>query len=208
MGDPYCFDNLEERAADSFCRHKSWIDEMDEKFEQRQAYRKSIGMPIFAVLGKGRAGKDTTASYLCRKKGMKYVGSSSNFLLRFVSDLTGLNPDQAFKERHQHREFWIAAGHAVRANDLSLFARMTLAYGDLAVGLRGREEIHGAVTSNVVEYLLWVDRNVPDDPTMEVGAADCDVVVPNHGSYVDLYRRLDRFLEMTRWPKFGNYPTK
>lgn len=205
MTDPYCTENLEARAAASFRKHKAFIDMMDDKFQQRQAYRKKIGCPIVAVLGKGRAGKDTSAKYLCVRTGMTYVGSSSNFLLKFVCDLTGLDPATAYSERHQHRQFWISTGHAVRANDLSLFARMVLADGDLAVGLRGREEIHGCVADCVVDYLMWIDRDVPDDPTMEIGRDDCDVVIPNNGAYVDLYRRLDRFMQLTKWPKYGQY---
>jgi hypothetical protein len=209
MSDPYCTDNLEERAAASFLKHAGFVRQMDELFKKRHAYRKKIGMPVCAVLGNGRAGKDTAAKYLCVRTGMKYIGSSSNFLLKFVADLSGLDPAKAYDERHQHRAFWINVGHAVRANDLSLFARMILAKGDLAVGLRGREEIHGAIIDGIVDYLLWIDNDrVPPDSTMELGAADCDMVIPNHGSYVDLYRRLDRFLTITRWPQYGDFKEK
>lgn len=207
MSDPYSVENLEERAADSFRKHAPFVREMDGLFERRQEYRRKIGCPVAAVLGRGRAGKDTSAKYMCVKTGMTYIGSSSNFLLTFVADLTGLEPAKVYADRHKNREFWISVGHAIRAHDLSLFARMILAKGDLAVGLRGREEIHGCITSGVVDYLIWIDRNVPDDPTMEIGAADCDIVIPNQGAYVDLYRRLDRFMAITKWPKYGPFPS-
>jgi hypothetical protein len=207
MSGNYSTHNLAERAAESYQRHASFVAEMHNLFVQRQAYRRSIGCPVIAVLGNGRAGKDTASKYMCVSKGMTYCGSSSNFLNRFVADLTGLDERTSFSERHEHREYWIATGHAVRAHDLSLFARMILATGDLAVGLRGREEIHGCLRDGIVDALLWIDNNrVTVDITMELQASDCDIIIPNHGSYTDLYRRLDRFLDVTKWPSFGKFP--
>src|SRR5215471_11508752 len=149
----YAFADLPERAQAALDAHQEYLAEMLRKYEERKTWRAESKVPTFAVLGMGRAGKDTAAEYLCaRVPGMVYAGSSSNRLCRFVAHMVGLSEEQAFAERHGHRDFWIAAGHAIRGHDLTLLARITLGWGDLAVGLRGRQELHGCVRDGIIDY--------------------------------------------------------
>jgi len=194
----YCITDMTSRALAALDVHRDYMDEMLARYAERKAWRVANRVPTVAVLGMGRAGKDTAAEYIChRVPGMVYAGSSSNRLCRFVAHMVGLSEEQAFAERHDHRDFWIAAGHAIRGQDLTLLARITLGWGDLAVGLRGRQELHGCVRDGVIDYSLWIDNpRVPVDKTVEFTAGDCDCMIPNWGSYLELYRKLDRWLKL------------
>lgn len=199
----YSMDNLKERAAAALTAHRDYLDEMLACYARRQQWRSENAVPTLAILGMGRAGKDTSAKYLCGLvPGMVYAGSSSNRLCRFVAHAVGLSEEQAFAERHEHRDFWKEFGHALREPDLTLLARITLGFGDLAIGLRGREELHGCYRDGVIDYAVWIDRpSVPNDPTVEFTAGDCDLMIPNHGCVLELYRKLDRFVRLVGLPQ-------
>lgn len=206
----YSMESIPERAKAALEAHRDYLEEMLARYERRRQWRTENGIPTLAVLGMGRAGKDTAAKYLCgRVPGMVYAGSSSNRLCRFVAHAAGLGEEQAFAERHQHREFWKEMGHALRDTDLTMLARITLGWGDLAIGLRGREELHGCYSEGVIDYALWIDNpRVPADPTVEFTAGDCDLMIPNWGSFCEFYRKLDRFLQLLRYGAFPNAKVK
>lgn len=181
------------RAADALAAHAGFVAEMEKRFRARQEVRQALNIPAVAILGYGRAGKDTAGAYLARELGLPLGGSSSDNLGVFVAHMVGKPYAEAYAERHSYRKFWIEAGHAVRGRDLTMLARMVLARGDFAVGLRGREELHGCQRSGLVQFSLWVDNpRVPRDETVEFGPDDCDLVVPNHGSFTQFYAKLDK----------------
>lgn len=191
--DIYSFDNLKERAAAAVLALRPYIEEKLAHEQRLRADRKARGLPTLAILGHGRAGKDTTATYLCWCLGLRYDGSSSDRLSMFVAHMTGLTRDEAFKDRHAHRDFWYAAGHAIRENDLTLLARMTLGAGDMCVGLRGRDELLACQERGVVDLSMWIDNSrAAKDPTVDFTYQDCDIMVPNHGTIDELHRKLDR----------------
>jgi hypothetical protein len=193
----YSFDDISERAKTAVRDLQPYIKQTLQDYEERCKWRKTHVGPTFALLGKGRAGKDTAAEYMCSQvPGMLYGGSSSNRLLPFVAKMIGIPETVAFTERHQHRDFWIAAGHAIRGSDLTLLARLALGKSDFAIGLRGRHEVHACVRAGIVDYTIWIDRQVPDDPTVEFTAGDCDIMIPNHGSYFEFFKKLDRFIAL------------
>lgn len=197
----YTMANLAERAELALDFHRDYVDKSLAAYKERSLRRLDLGIPPLAVLGMGRAGKDTAASYLGAYTQLHYAGSSSNRLCRFVAHAAGVAEDQAFAERHEHRAFWKALGHEVRRRDNTLLCRLTLAHGDFALGLRGQEEVHACLRDGVVVAALWIDNpRVPADPTVEFSAADCDLSIPNHGSFRELYRKLDCLARLLRLP--------
>lgn len=197
----YSFEQLPGRARLALHENQAYVAGVLKAYEQRCYRRRSLGMPTLAIVGMGRAGKDTAAAYLGESTQLDYAGSSSNRLCKFVASMVGIPEDQAFAERHQHREFWIQAGHAVRGFDLTLLARLTLGFGDMAIGIRGRHELHGCRRDGVVNAVVWIDNpRVASDPTVEFEAGDCDLIVPNHGAHTELYRKLDKLAELLRLP--------
>jgi hypothetical protein len=196
----YNMEGMVERAKAALAHHRAYVEEQLVHYQTRLDWRKQQGIPTLAILGMGRAGKDTTAEYLGEVTKLTYAGSSSNRLCKFVAHMTGLTEEQAFAERHQHREFWIKAGHAIRGCDLTLLARINLGWGDMAIGLRGRHELHGCKRDGVIDAAIWIEKAVPADPTVEFTAGDCDMMIPNNGSYSELYRKLDKLVELLRIP--------
>jgi len=189
---------LQERVDEAKTVHRAFIEQKEENYRQRKAWRATHGIPVFAILGMGRSGKDTAAEYICAATGLKYGGSSSNNLVKFVAHATEGEESVVWAERHQNREFWITVGHMVRGKDLSLLARMILGDGDFAVGLRGRQELHGAVKDNTIDASIWIaNPRAAMDPTVEFAAEDCDFMISNHGSYLEFYRKLDKLIELT-----------
>lgn len=194
----YSMVGLQERVDAAKTVHRAFIEEKEEKYRQRKAWRAAHGIPVFAILGMGRSGKDTAAEYLCAATGLKYGGSSSNNLVKFVAHAAEGEESVVWAERHQNREFWITVGHMVRGKDLSLLARMILGDGDFAVGLRGRQELHGAVRDGVLDASVWIaNPRAAVDPTVEFTAEDCDLMISNHGSYLEFYSKLDKLIALT-----------
>lgn len=195
----YSLHRVRERAAEAREYHKSYIADLMGKYEERCSWRAKMNIPVIGFCGHGRAGKDTAAEFLCGHTPAVYPGSASSMVLPVVATALGISPEQAWAERHQNRQFWIEFCHAFRDRDYSLLVRMCLGAGDVAVGIRGRLELEHAVAEGVLGMTLWIDNNrVQPDPTVEYGPEDCDFVIPNHGSRMELYARMRKFIKILR----------
>jgi hypothetical protein len=188
----YSFDGIEERARAALEAHRSEVRRLEMQYEQAKAARKVLGRPAVAILGMGRAGKDEAAEFLAKTFGLSPVKSSSLNALPFVAHMIGMDPEAAYAERHQHREFWVEACNQLRKTDLTTLARWCLGQCDFAVGLRGRDEVPAVVKGGVVDLTIWIERNVPTDPTVEFTSKECDFVVENYWSLEEFHTRLAR----------------
>lgn len=197
----YAIEDMDARAAAALAYHRKYVAQSLEMYTARLVKRRELGAPTLAILGMGRAGKDTAAMYLGDTTELHYSGSSSNRLCRFVSHMVDLSEEQAFQERHNQRQFWIEAGHAIRRTDMTLLARIGLGHGDMAIGLRGLHEVYACRRDGIVDAMLWIDNHrAAVDPTVEFTASDCDLVIPNHGSHTEFYQKLDKLIELFRLP--------
>lgn len=188
----YSFDGIAERAQEALEAHREFAEEMEERYVWNRATRRSEHRPAVAILGMGRAGKDEAAEFLAKTFGLQRVKSSSLNALPFVAHMLGMEPEHAYAERHQHREFWVEACNQLRKTDLTRLARWCLGQCDFAVGLRGRDEVPAVVKGGVVDLTIWVSRDVPTDPTVEFTSQECDFVVENHWSLEEFHTRLNR----------------
>lgn len=199
----YSLDNLTKRAEHAREVHKDYIRERLDAYEQRCKWREERGIIPIGIGGMGRAGKDTAGEYLCARTEMIYPISASWQVLPAIATMIGIPKEQAWDERHQHREFWIAACHAFREPDYGMLVRMCLGAGDVAVGIRGRLELDAVIRQGIIRLMLWIDRpGTPNDITVEYGPGDCDLVIPNTGTHRDLYRKLDKLLTVLQKPSF------
>lgn len=193
-GADYTTNNLAERAAQARFANQSYLEQLEGHYKARKVYRLEKQIPVLGICGMGRAGKDTAAEFLCDKFGIVYPKSASWQILPLVAHMIGVSQEEAWRDRHQNREFWIAACHALRKGDVGLLVRMCLGAGDVAVGLRGKEEFHTVMREGLVDLMLWIDRpQVGNDITVEFTRDDCDVVVDNHTSLERFHDRLVRF---------------
>jgi hypothetical protein len=195
----YSLDGLEERADRARQAHAGYVEGLMLAYKERRVWREARGLPAIGVCGHGRAGKDTSAEYICARLGAKYPNSASWQMLPMVAHMVGIDRQAAWDTRHQHREFWINACHALRSYDYSMLVRMCLGAGDIAVGIRGRLELEACLREGVLDFALWVDNpRVQPDVTVEYGMADCDFTIVNSGSLMSLYGRLDKMLHLLK----------
>lgn len=174
-----------------------------------------------AIVGHGRSGKDTAAEWFRDHTPLAYTMSTSRILLPLVvSRLYFIDIDSCTEEnypdlfekewdrRHDFREFWFDTGIWARRFDPAFLARAAVARGqDIVVGIRDGAEIRTTRSEGLVDLVLWIDRDVPPDPTLTYGVEEADVVIPNrwgldafHGRLRRLARSLGLLPTKTRWP--------
>ena len=149
--------------------------------------------PRVLFVGHGRAGKDTAAEMFCDATGLKFAGTFSKYIIRSVAPKLGLTEDDAYARRHESDEMrmlWFHTGNEVRSSDPALLAKMAFENGDVSGGVRGLPEIEAIRRDRVADMIVWVERDVPTDPTMEFGREYADVVIENNGTIEDLRVRV------------------
>jgi len=142
--------------------------------------------PRIVVVGHGRSGKDESLVIIERLTNLRSAGTLSKYLTPFVALEQGVTEEQAYATRHENRALWMRVGNAMRANDPSILARMAFQHGDVTGGVRGRPEIEAIRAERLADLIVWIDRDVPVDPTMEYGPEYADVRIDNNGSLADL----------------------
>jgi len=150
--------------------------------------------PRIAFCGPGRSGKDECSTYFARITGLRFAGSMSQFLCPFVAARLGLSDEEAFARRHESdamRMTWYRIGNELRDSDPALLVRETLKAGEICNGIRDIREFEAAKAEGLADLFIWVERDVPTDPTITYGAGLCDVVLDNNGSLGELHTKLD-----------------
>ena len=78
------------------------------------------------VVGPSRAGKDTACEYLAAVTHLRFAGSTSVFLAKYVADRLGVSVEQAYRSRHANRNQWHRVGNEIRRRDPGLLIRESL----------------------------------------------------------------------------------
>lgn len=155
-------------------------------------------LPKIAICGPGRCGKDTAATWFASHTPLRFGRSTSEVIAPHVAARLGLPVEAAFSGRHDNRQFWFDVGNELREKDPAYLVRETLRDGEISVGMRNRSEVVAVRDAGIVDLIVWIDRAVPADPTMEFGPEMCDVIVPNRGTLVEFYRHLEA---LARWAR-------
>lgn len=150
------------------------------------------------VVGKGRAGKDESCAIIERLTGLRNAGTFSKYLAPFVAAELGVSEAEAYAKRHEHRMEWFRIGNEMRAADPCRLCRLAFAAGDVSGGVRGLPEIEAIRREGLADLIVWVERDVPDDPTMEFGREYADCVIDNTGTLADLEAKWARLLQCGR----------
>jgi hypothetical protein len=148
-------------------------------------------LPRIAICGPGRSGKDTAGAWLAANTPLRLGRTTSEVIAPHVAKRLGRPVIEVFAERHQNRQLWFDIGNELRANDPAFLVRECLKNADIAVGLRNEDEVRAASGERIVDLVLWIEREVPHDPTMKFGPELCDFTLTNHGDLDDLYARLE-----------------
>lgn len=145
-------------------------------------------------VGHGRAGKDEAVLAAAEATGLKPAGTFSRHLLPFVARELGVEGDTAYLTRHLDRETWRRIGDEVRAEDPCRLCRLAFAAGDISGGVRAQVEIDAIRAEGLADLIVWIERDVPPDPTLEFGPEVADCIVTNNGTLEEFRCKIHRLL--------------
>jgi len=141
--------------------------------------------------GYGRAGKDEAAIFLGRITKLRYAGSFSWAGLPHMAEFLGVHPCQAWEERHKNRQLWKDELDHIRLVDQCCLARLVIASGDIAAGIRDIVEINAVKAEGLFDRIVWIDRpGTPVDPTVTFGPEDCHETIMNDGDLAQYHGKL------------------
>lgn len=169
--------------------------------------------PKLAILGHGRAGKDTAGGWLGLFTELRYVGSTSRVICPLIARERGISIREAWANRHNERMFWYEWANNYRKDDPAKIAKECLKEGDIVVGLRADYELEACRRADLFDLIVWVENpRVAPDPTVTFAAKDCDIVIVNDGDHSEFYGKLAslaRFAGLTvhDWWTAWNGPT-
>lgn len=148
-------------------------------------------------VGYGRAGKDEAAQFAEAHLGLRYGGSFSWHAKEYVAERMGVHPMTAWENRHENRKDWYMLCNEMREVDITVLAKKALATGDIVAGLRDKPELDAVVSQGLFDSIVWVDREVPVDPTVTFTMFDVlnagGTIIHNHGTLGEYHLRLILF---------------
>lgn len=147
-------------------------------------------LPKLAICGPGRSGKDEAAKWLTEHTPLRFGKSTSEVIAPHRAAQLGVPVEVAFANRHSERQVWYELGNELRQHDAAYLVRECLRGGELVVGIRDGEELRATKRAGLVDLCIWIEREVPVDPTMKYGADLCDIVIHNNGTLEDFHAKL------------------
>lgn len=136
-----------------------------------------------AIIGHSRAGKDEAAE-MFRHHGLNYSGSISWHCKAHMARVLNCSEQYAWDNRHAHMSQWRAEIDRLRSADPSCIVAKILKHSDMVVGIRPRAEFEAS--RYMLDAVVWVERDVDLDPTLELTMDDADFVISNNSTIVDL----------------------
>jgi cytidylate kinase len=159
------------------------------------------GVRRVMVVGHSGAGKDTACEYLAQVTRLRFAGTTSVYLARYVAARLGVTVEQTYRTRHANRNLWHKVGNDVRRLDPARLVRESLEHAELTGGVRKIEELQACRREGLVDLVVWVanDRARPG-PTLTISPRDCDVVVENHDTLQGFHERLFEMAQSHGFP--------
>lgn len=156
------------------------------------------------IMGYGRHGKDTVASMIAQRTGLKW-GSSSMVALHHavwpvMSNETIYegeyqryeSPAECFADRHNRRAEWHELIKQYNTPDKARLAKDVLSEYDMYVGMRCQQEFYES--RDLFDLVIWVDASLrhEDEPgdSCTVDWRMADIVINNNRSLDDLRRTI------------------
>jgi hypothetical protein len=154
--------------------------------------------PVIALIGHSRSGKDTAAEWLRDNTILRYKGGSSYQACEYVAGKLGLSWQDAWRTRHERKDEWFKLLNEYRQDDITKLVRACLTHSDIICGVRDRDELLKCRAEGLLDLIIWVDRQVPDDPTLTIKKEDCDIVIENNSTFASYYIKLARLCKLMR----------
>ena len=148
--------------------------------------------PHILILGHGESGKSTLAKIINNVTGLRGSASSMFMAAHVAKELGYSTAEEAWADRRSHRTEWKQAIIDYRKDDPARIARELYAYNEIYEGLRDRTEFEHARDEGLFDLVIYVDRghwsfgnwvrDIPIDPSMDMGRDDADIIIENTGS--------------------------
>lgn len=145
------------------------------------------------ILGHGRHGKDSLAEFLEHYYHITFESSSwgaAEAIFPWLQDRLDFkyeDVDEAYEDRHNHRELWKELITNYNTPDKSALCRQILNKSDCYVGMRCQKEYEAS--KHLFDLVIWVDatqRVGYIDPTMGIEFDDSMFLVDNNGDESNL----------------------
>ena len=128
--------------------------------------------PKIGIIGYSRAGKSTVGRMLAGLTGGESTDTGSLILAEYAK-ANSLEVADVLIDKPRHRGAMYDWGAQVKATDPAAWVKGCLARGNIAVGMRDREEMEAA--RPLLDWVVWVNRpGVHADPTDQVGPGHAD----------------------------------
>ncbi len=151
-------------------------------------------LPKLLLVGPGRCGKDTAGEWLSTRTKLRFAGTTSKFLAKYVASASGVDADLCYATRHQNRDLWHKVGRRIRGNDPAVLIREALREGEITGGCRDLEELEAARDEGLVDLIVWISNvRCESDFTLHFNESHCDIIIENHWGLHEFWERLDRF---------------
>ena len=160
-----------------------------------------VQIPIIAFCGHGRSGKDTGAEWARDHTILRFKGGCSwtalKYMAKRLSEDEGrvVTEEEAYKNRHMDRMKWYTYMNQYREGDPSRLIRDCLEHSDIVCGVRDGKELTASKEKGLLDLIIWVNRDVPNDPTVTYTRDDCDIVVDNTSTLEAYYQKLARLMK-------------
>lgn len=154
--------------------------------------------PTLAFCGYGRAGKDIGAEWFRDHTDLVFLGGCSwtarQYMAQRLSADEGrvITVEEVYERRHEDRWKWYTYMNEYRKDDPARLIRDCLSHSDIVCGVRDRMELITAKREGLLDLLIWVDRDVPEDKTVTYTIDDCDIIIRNRTDVGVYYQRLER----------------
>lgn len=155
-----------------------------------------------AIIGHGRAGKDEVAEWLQRNTPLTYAGSISWHCKEEVARRLNQSVQYAWEHRAEHRTEWRDIINDLRRHDPGCIINRMLRTQDIIAGIRPRVEFEAV--RDRFSAVIWVARDVPEDPTLELTIDDATHVINNNESLDHLHHELRRLCTLLCMNKDGS----
>lgn len=159
-------------------------------------------VPVLAIVGRGRCGKDTAGEFLRDNYCLNFVGGCSWAGREYVAERLGLSVEEAWETRHLRRVEWYNLLNEYRRTDPARLIRKVLEENDFVCGVRDGDELRAAKAEGLIDLIVWVERaQAPFDPTLMFGPEEADVIVANHLDIADYHAKWRRLADGLGLPR-------
>ena len=148
-----------------------------------------------AIVGPGQSGKTTAARWLSEHTPLRYVESTSAAAAKVVCSHPSMRDrydslEACYADRRNHRQQWrdIILEHN-QPDGLRLYREMA-EQNDILDGIRDARELQACRDAGLVDAAVWIQRDVPADPSLGFGPEAADYVIDNNSTFEELYRQL------------------